>query len=222
MVITFDGAAGAGKSSLARGLADNIGFNFCSAGAIYRAIAYKILSNNIGPLEYDKIRLLLENTDVYLIYKRGHFDVFLDGKDVTNEAYSKTISEFTPHVAKIPFLREFVRSIQYKMAENGNLIIEGRDTGSVVFKNADLKFFVVVSDELRAKRRMKEYLNKGENISFEECLKRVILRDKEDEEREASPLIKPDGAIVFENNYDTYEEALEALTKIVKQKLNLK
>ncbi len=222
MVITFDGIAGAGKSSLARGLADKIGFNFCSAGAIYRAVALKILNFNIGATDYDRIKDILKSTDVYILYKKGQFEVFLDGENVTSEAYTTRVSEFTPHIAKIPFLREYVRSIQYKMAEKDNLIIEGRDTGTIVFPNADLKFFVVVSDELRAERRLKELREKGENISFEECLKRVRARDKEDEEREVSPLVKAKDAIEFNNNYASYDIALSELIKIVKKKLNLK
>ena len=222
MVITFDGVAGAGKSSLARGLADNIGFNFCSAGAIYRAIAYKILKNNIQENDLIKIKKLLQETDVFLIYKKGNFDVFLDGVDVTVEAYSVKVSEFTPRIAKIPFLREYVRSIQYKMALKDNLIVEGRDTGTVVFPNADLKFFIVASDRVRAERRMKQFQEKGEYLSFEECLNRVRARDKDDKEREVSPLIKAKDAITFDNGKYSYDESLDKITSIVKNKLNLK
>lgn len=222
MVIAFDGLASSGKSSLSKGLAKILGYNFCSAGAIYRAIALKICELKINEKDIEKIGKMLENTDIRLEYKNGIGSTILDGKDVSLQICSPEVSEFTPKIAKFIIVREYVRKIQHAMGDNQNIVIEGRDIGTVVFPNADIKFYMIASDEVRAKRRMKDFELLNKEVSFEEVLKSVRQRDYNDINRKFSPLKKADDAIVFDNTYLTYEEALQKLVKVVKEKLGCK
>lgn len=221
MVIAIDGVAGAGKSTLSKGVSQRLGFTLCSAGSIYRAIALKTKMEGINPSDAKSLRKMLEKTKISFEYIDGNSRTLLDGRDVSNLIRSIEISELTPRVAGYNFVREFVRKIQHQMSKKHNIIVEGRDIGTVVFPNAELKFFVTASDNVRAERRREEYRRLGEEISLEQALADVLKRDKSDSTRELSPLKKADDAVVFDNSNWSVEEALDRMTRIIQENLKL-
>lgn len=216
MVIAIDGVASSGKSSLARGLAKRLGYRYCGTGSIYRAVALKINSNSLTEKDADKISKLLKNTKVDIWFSEGESKIFLDGQDVTSKINTPEISLFTPKIATLSQVRGFVRKIQHKLGDSGNIIVEGRDIATVVFPNADIKIFMTASDEVRTKRRLLDFEKQGKLFSYEEALRDILSRDKADTERKVSPLIVAKDSIVFDNSDYTIEQSLDILEKMIK------
>lgn len=221
MIIAIDGAAGAGKSSLAKGVSEKIGFTLCSAGSIYRAIALKAKISGINSGDTNSLRGMLSKTKIHFECAKGNSRTLLDGRDVSNLIRSVEISELTPKIAGHDFVREYVRKIQHQMSKKHNIIVEGRDIGTVVFPDADLKFFVTASDEVRAERRREEYKKLGEEVTLEQAFADVLKRDRSDSTRHISPLKKAEDAVVFDNTRGSLSEAVERMTAIIKERLNI-
>lgn len=220
MIIAMDGTASSGKSTLAKRLAKKLGFVYCNTGAIYRAITIKA-DRTFGEKGYEKysedeIYNIVKEVDIQEGYtKEGEFFVSLDGEDVTAEANSAYISSIVPHYAKIPKLREIARVIQHQIATTNNSVVEGRDIGTVVFPNAEVKFFISASPEVRANRRYNDHIRKGENVNYDDILKDILERDKLDSEREVSPLKPAEDAIIIENNGSDPDAVVEMLANHV-------
>ena len=219
MVIAIDGTVSSGKSTIARKLAEHLGFLYCNTGAIYRAITIKLLNNNLAPHSLLEIEKLLKKTKITI--KKDKNDIlhtFLDGKDVSNEIVSPQISNEVSRYSTIPIVREYVKEVQKELAKNGNAIIEGRDIGTVVFPDAELKIFMTADIEIRTKRRFNDYLNQGKNIPLEEVKKQILARDEADMNRPISPLKPADDAIVYYNNGDNIDTVIKDLGKLVKDR----
>ena len=221
MVIAIDGTVSSGKSTIAKKLAEHLGFLYCNTGAIYRAITIKILNNKLTDASNDEIKKILEQTSVTMTKDDSNKrHVFLDGKDVSDEINSPKISEEVSLYSKIPAVREYVRIVQQKIARNGNAVIEGRDIGTVVFPNAELKIFMTADIDVRAQRRMEDYKKQGKNLSFDEVKKQVIARDEADMNRAISPLKPADDSVIYYNNGSDIEKVILDLAKLVKEKEN--
>ncbi|HIP93190.1 MAG TPA: (d)CMP kinase [Desulfurobacteriaceae bacterium] len=214
MIITIDGPAGVGKSTLAKKISKNLGFIFINSGAIYRSLAYYILKHNINLQEIekhlDKIQLNIE----------GNFEkIYLNGVDITCEIYHPEVSKIASLIAKNSKVRDFVNNFIRNFAIGKNVVIEGRDTGSVVFPNADIKFYLDANVEERAKRRYKDLILKGIKVNFEKLKEEIEKRDLEDKTRKIAPLTIPKGAIYIDTSYLSFEEVYEKVIKVIKNKL---
>ena len=205
MIIAMDGTASSGKSTLAKRLSKKLGFVYCNTGAIYRSLAIKA-ERVLGKSAYEKynendIYEAIKSADIKLgSTPSGEYFVSLDGEDVTIEANSSYISSVVANYSKIPMLREFARTLQHTIATANNSVVEGRDIGTVVFPNAEVKFFILASPEVRANRRYSDHIRKGENVSYEAILQDILERDRMDTEREISPLKPAEDSIIIENN----------------------
>ena len=221
MIIAMDGTASSGKSTLAKRLAKKLKFVYCNTGAIYRAVTIKAIRHfgDDGYLKFseDEIADYLSDTEFQEGFtEAGEFFVSLDGEDVTLEANSPKISQLVAHYAKMPKLREIVRLSQKDIATSNNSVVEGRDIGTVVFPNAEIKFFISASAEVRAKRRYDDFKRAGKELSFEEVLEDLKLRDKMDEEREISPLKPADDAVIIDNSGNDPDAMVDILAEYVR------
>lgn len=200
MIIAIDGTVCSGKSTIAKKLAEYLNFMHLNTGAIYRALTIKIINKEMQD-DTQKIIDMLRDTKVEQFRdSSGKMKVLLDGVDVSDIINTPLISQNVSHFSKIPEVRQFVKKVQKELANSGDWVIEGRDIGTVVFPNADFKIFMTADVTVRAKRRQNDYLNQGKNISLEDVEKEVLARDKEDMEREISPLVPAKDAIIYYNN----------------------
>ncbi|MBR4123554.1 MAG: (d)CMP kinase [Clostridia bacterium] len=215
--IAIDGPAGAGKSTLSRTVAKKLGFIYVDTGALYRTVGLKFL--NLG---YDtdlncEIGDVLNNTTAYIRFVNGEQRVFLDGNDVSDLIRTPKASMMASAVSAKPEVREFLLNMQRKLAEDNNVVMDGRDIGTVVLPNATLKIYLTASAEDRAMRRYKELCEKGENVTFEDVYKDMVQRDYNDMNRPISPLKKADDAVLADTTGYEFEQSLELLLKIIEE-----
>ncbi len=203
-IVTIDGPAGSGKSTIARLLAKRDGFVHINSGAVYRAIAYT-LGENVD-------REKFANLNLKLLLKENSIRVLCDGEDITDSLQSETIGRVASKIAQIGFVRDYVNKKVRGLAENGKFVIDGRDCGTVIFPYADVKIFLVADLKERAKRRA---LETGEKI--DEVLGIIEKRDKEDSERDIAPLIKPDGAYEVDTTGKGVEEVYDEVKGIIRR-----
>lgn len=215
--IAIDGPAGAGKSTLSRKLAENLGFIYVDTGALYRTVGLKF--SNIGAdtnLNCD-IDAVLSETAVDIRFVDGEQRVFLDEKDVSDEIRTPTASMMASAVSAKPSVRAFLLEMQRKLARENNVVMDGRDIGTVVLPNAEVKIYLTASAEARANRRYKELLEKGTTVTYKEVYDDMVQRDYNDMNREIAPLKQADDAILADTSNCNLEESLELLLKIVKE-----
>lgn len=220
MIIAIDGTASSGKTSASRELSKRLNIPLLPTGLIYRAITFKALSENISPDNKSALLKMIERTEIDLVYMNKEVSIYLDRLPVSyEELKSQDVSENVAHYSCIPFVREFVRKIQKEQANKyADVIVEGRDIGSVVFPNADIKFFVDADLETRAKRRQKEYLSKGENFSLEKVKEIINARDEEDRHREISPLIMTSDSVLIDTSDMTILGVVDEMIQKINQK----
>lgn len=218
MIVTIDGTASSGKSTIAKRLAQKLGFVYCNTGAIYRAMTILILENfNEDYFNEDDFYNLVKDMSVVEGFKNGEFFITLNGKDVSSEINQHHISQAVVRYAKLPKLREVVRKIQRQIATSNDSVVEGRDIGTVVFPNAEVKFFMSASVEVRAQRRKADYDKKGEHISLNKVIEEIKERDRLDMEREISPLKPASDAIIVDNSGNDVDKMVDYLASIVKK-----
>lgn len=215
--IAIDGPSGAGKSTAAKGLARELGFVYIDTGAMYRAVAYFLMNNEIDLEEKAEIIEALENIvlDIKYIDKNQH--IFLNGNDVTAEIRSRAVSENASRVSAVREVRQKLVSIQRKMAEGLNVVMDGRDIGTVVLPNADIKIYLTASVKKRAERRLLELLEKGTSATLEDIKADIEKRDKRDMTREESPLKQAEDAIVIDCGNMSAREVIGEMLNLVKQ-----
>lgn len=211
-IITLDGPSGAGKSTVAKLAANKLGFKYLDTGAMYRAVTLFMLENHIDIKNEDEVKNALNKLNIGFDSKCR---IILDSKDVSDYIRSERVVKFVSEVSAISSVRKSMVDLQRNIAKEDNYILDGRDTGSVVFPNADFKFYIDASIEERAKRRFKEETEKGKNISFEEIKESIKKRDKYDSNREDSPLIIPQNAVIIDTTNMTAYEVVEKITDIV-------
>ena len=215
MIIAIDGPAGSGKSTIAKLIAEDLGLVYLDTGAMYRLVTLKALNDGIlGNL--DKIIKMLD--DLRIDIKKNGF--YLDDTNVSEEIRKPVVSENVSDIAAIREVREKMVDLQRKFSESKNVILDGRDIGTVVFPNADVKIFLVADAKERTNRRYKELVAKGENVRIEEIYENILKRDEIDSTRKESPLKKADNAIEVDTTSKNIEEVKNEILNIIRKKIN--
>jgi len=219
-IIAIDGPAGSGKSTAARNLAQALGFAYIDTGAMYRAATWKALREGADFEDEAALIRLTETIDIGISTQAGAVRVFADGVEITDEIRSEEVSRQTYHISGSAECRKRIVALQQRMGADGGVVAEGRDIGTVVFPDAELKFFVVAEVEERARRRCAQLRAAGEKADFEEVLRQMKLRDKRDSEREASPLMKAPDAVVVDTTHNSIEQTFDRMLGIVRERFS--
>lgn len=220
ITIAIDGFSSTGKSTLAKQLAKELEYVYVDTGAMYRAVAYFAMLNQlIGTDFFDKNTLIKSLPNIQLEFKfnadLGFAEMYLNGENVEKQIRTIEVSNFVSKVAEVSEVRSKLVEQQKEMGKNKGIVMDGRDIGTVVFPDAELKIFMTASAETRAQRRFDELQQKGDTVSYEEVLKNVVDRDHIDTHREDSPLIIADDAIEIDNSYLTREEQFAAVLELI-------
>ncbi|MGM0636295.1 MAG: (d)CMP kinase [Bacteroidota bacterium] len=224
IIIAIDGHSSTGKSTLAKQLAQKLNYIYVDTGAMYRAITYFAMKENLlSPTHFDQEKLIrsLENIDIEfkITPQNDQAAVFLNNENVESKIRSMDVSNLVSKVAKLPEVRKKLVHIQQKMGQQKGIVMDGRDIGTVVFPKAELKLFMTASAKIRAERRYQEIKQKDDSITFEEVLKNVEERDQIDSSRQHSPLKQADDAIKIDNSKLNQKEQFEVVMKLVNKKL---
>ncbi len=214
-VVAIDGPAGSGKGTITKIIAEKRNLVSIDTGAMYRCVALNCIKNNTEPTDIAGIEKILKDIDIKLENNNGVQKVFLNGKDVSEEIRTPKVDDVVAKYAAIKQVRDKVTPIQRKMGETQNIIMEGRDIGTVVFPNADVKIFLDCSLEERANRRYKQDIENGMNVTYEEVLESIIERNKLETEREIAPFVKAEDAIVVDTTHLSIEEVVNEILKII-------
>ena len=219
MIIAIDGPAASGKSTSAKLLAKELGYLYLDTGAMYRCIAFSILENKIDISNQNSLTKFLKNFEIDLKKTNNNLSFFVNGKNVTNKIRKSDVSQKVSEVSAIPIIREYMVRIQRSFTKNNSCVMEGRDIGTVVFPNAEFKFFFIASDEVRAKRRQLELESLGEKKSLVNLMHEIKKRDKFDSERGHSPLRKAFNAIEVDTTNMTIDEQVNFMLSKIKLKI---
>ena len=220
-VVAIDGPAGSGKGTVTKIVAEKRNLVSIDTGAMYRCVALACLKNDIDPSNIKGIEDILEKISIELKNENGEKKVYLNGEDVSREIRTPRVDDVVAKYAAVKQVRDKMTPLQRKMGETQNIIMEGRDIGTVVFPNADVKIFLECSLEERANRRYKQDLEKGIQTTYEEVLASIIERHKLETEREIAPFVKAEDAIVVDSTHLTIDEVVEEILKIVDKKISL-
>ena len=213
--VTIDGPAGSGKSTIARQVAERLGFVYLDTGALYRAAAIAVDDAGVDPSDGDACAQVARHAGIEL--QRGR--VSIRGRDVTQAIRSHHISSLSSRIAVHPQVREALLSLQRSFREKSPLVAEGRDTGSVVFPDADAKIYIDASTEERARRRHEELAEKGSDISYEKVLEDLKERDQRDASRDIAPLVVPEHAVVVDTTHLGIDEVVSQVMEVIQEKL---
>jgi cytidylate kinase len=217
--IAIDGHSSCGKSTLAKDIAKHYTYVYIDSGAMYRAVSLYILNNEIAASDKDAVISALKNIDIDIQYNNEEFRILLNGIDISSEIIKIEVSNIVSEVAAIPEVRRKLVREQQKLGENKGVVMDGRDIGTVVFPDAEVKLFITAEIEVRTERRFLELQEKGLNTPFEEVKSNLTHRDNIDSSREDSPLIQADDAILIDNSYMGREEQLFLACKIIDEKI---
>jgi cytidylate kinase len=217
-IVAIDGPAGTGKGTIAKRVSKNYGFINVDTGAMFRCVTLLMIRQNVGVEELDKIQKILDEIKIDLSEENGEQVVTLNGENVTNYIRTKQINDIISEVSKIQIVRSKLLELQRIIAQGKNVVMEGRDIGTTVFPNADVKIYLDASAEERARRRVKQNEEKGIITSYEEVLASVKNRDKIDSTREIAPLKKADDAILVDSTNMTIEEVEKRVNEIIDEK----
>lgn len=215
--VAIDGPGGAGKSSISKIVASKLNFIYVDTGALYRTIGLFFYRNNISVDDSGQIIENLYKINVDLKYCDNTQHVYLNGEDVSEDIRLHIVSEYASKVSAVPAVREFLLSMQREIAEKNNIIMDGRDIGSVVLPDADVKIFLTASEEVRAKRRYDELIAKGQDVVYADVLKDMINRDRRDEQREIAPLKKAEDAVLVDTSDCSFDESVERVLKVIRE-----
>lgn len=225
ITIAIDGFSSTGKSTIAKQLANKLLYVYVDSGAMYRAVTlYAMQQNIISKNKFDIDALILNLNKITLLFKfnstLGFAEMYLNNVNVENEIRTLEVSNYVSKVAEVSEVRKKLVEQQQQMGVNKGVVMDGRDIGTVVFPNAELKFFINASAEKRAQRRFDELIKRGDKVTFEEILNNVQHRDHIDSTREDSPLLKAEDAIEIENSNMTLDEQFDHIYKIVLEKIS--
>lgn len=217
-IVAVDGTAGSGKGTITKIIAERLNLICVDTGAMYRCVTLECINKNIKYTDLERIKEVLENIKIELKNEDGNQIIYLNDVNVTSEIRTTEVDKQVAKFAAIKEVRDKITPIQRKMGENNNIIMEGRDIGTVVFPNADVKVFLDCSIEERAMRRYKQNIEKGIQTTYEEVLNGMIERHKLETEREIAPLVKADDAVYIDSTGMSIEEEVEAVMKVIKEK----
>ena len=216
-IVAVDGTAGSGKGTITKIIAEKLNLVSIDTGAMYRCVALECINHGIKYTEIEKIKNVLENINIELKKDDGNQLVFLNGENVTRDIRTPEVDGQVAKFAAIKEVRDKITPIQRKMGENNDIIMEGRDIGTVVFPKADVKVFLDCSEEERAMRRYKQNLEKGIKSTYEEVLESIKERNKLETERKIAPLIKAPDAVYIDSTGMTIDEEVDAVIKVLKE-----
>ena len=222
IIIAIDGYSSTGKSTTAKAVAKALGYVYVDTGAMYRAVTYLALEKGYAStsgIEVKPLMKALRQSEIKFVYNAdlGFSEIYLNGKNIEDEIRGIEIANWVSEVAKQPEVRTYLVNLQRKLGEQKGIVMDGRDIGTTVFPEAELKIFMTASEQVRAERRYKELQNKGDNSSFEEVLANIQHRDHIDTTRKESPLKKAEDAVVIDNTHLTIEEQVEKILALVKR-----
>ena len=219
--IAIDGPAGAGKSTMARAVAKDLGFVYVDTGAIYRTVGYYIQMCGIGPRDVDGVTRLIDEVNIEIQYPEdGLQHMILNGKDVTGEIRTPEMSDYASKLSTLQVVRDFLLDVQRDLAKKHNVVMDGRDIGTVVLPRADVKIFLTASAEVRAQRRLLEFQAKGDQKStFASVLQDIKQRDERDSNREIAPLKRAADAYLLDTSDLSIDQAVVAMKEIIKKRL---
>ena len=220
ITIAIDGFSSTGKSTMAKLLAKEFNYVYVDTGAMYRAVTFYAFQNKFVGKDFLETGKLIENLDdidldFHYNEKKGFAEMYLNGKNVEQQIRTLQVSNLVSKVAAISEVRRKLVKEQQKMGAKGGIVMDGRDIGTVVFPNAELKLYMTASAETRAQRRFKELIDKGEEVTYDEVLQNVINRDEMDSSRKDSPLVKAEDAIEFDNSHMTIEEQFDRICSLI-------
>lgn len=217
--VAIDGPAGAGKSTIAKTASKELGFIYVDTGALYRTVGLNALRLGKDTKSADEVVPTLEGLDVSLRFVNGEQRVFLGEEDVSAAIRQNEVSMAASNVSAIPKVREFLFDLQRDIAKKNNCIMDGRDIGTVVLPDAQIKIYLTASAEARADRRFKELTEKGQVVEYDVILKEIKERDYQDMNREIAPLKQADDAVLVDTTELTLEESIDCMIKVIKERL---
>ncbi len=218
--IAIDGPSGAGKSTLARRLAEKLNYIYVDTGALYRTVGLYMFRNKIDPRDTEKVAVALPLINVGLRFINGEQHVYLNGEDVSADIRLHEVSQCASLVSAVPAVRQFLFDTQRKMAAENDVIMDGRDIGTVVLPDADVKIFLTASAEVRARRRYNELLERGQEVDYEQILADVNQRDEQDMNRSVAPLKPAEDGVILDTSDCSFDESLALLYKTIKERLS--
>ena len=219
VAVALDGPAGAGKSSVAKKAAKELDFIYVDTGALYRTIGLAAMRENIEPVASDKVFDLLKRIKIELTFnEKGEQIVLLNGEDVSGQIRTPEASMTASKISAIPEVRAFLLDLQRSMAKTNNVIMDGRDIGTVVLPDAQVKIFLTAAPEARAGRRYKELIEKGMDVKYEDILNDVIERDNFDMNREIAPLKPAEDSVTVDTTELDFDQSVEAVISVIKEK----
>lgn len=216
--IAIDGPSGSGKSTLAKAVARELGIIYVDTGALYRTVGYHVYLNGKDPHNAQEVGALLDGIHIELKYENGSQRVILNGEDLGDKIRMPEMSMYASAVSTLPVVREFLLEMQKSLARENSVVMDGRDIGTVIIPDADLKIFLTASNETRAKRRTLELLSKGVDAKYEDVLADMIERDKQDKNRDIAPAVPALDAIIFDNSEMSVEESLKEIVRLVNER----
>ncbi len=219
--IAIDGPGGAGKSTVAKTVAKNLGITYVDTGALYRTIGLYCRENGIDPTDKDAVTAALPHISIDLLYIDGSQVIHLNGSDVGDNIRQHDISMYASHVSAHSTVREFLLNTQRDIAKKQSVVMDGRDIGTVIFPDAEVKIFLTASAQDRAQRRYEELLQKGVETTYETVLKDIETRDYNDSHRAVAPLKPADDSIIVDNTGFTPEQSAKRVTEVIREKLNI-
>lgn len=220
--VAIDGPSGAGKSTIARRLSNQFGFLYVDTGAIYRTVGLAVARRELSPQEKDAVVSLLPGIQVKLAYgEDGLQHMYLDGEDVSAQIRTPQISMFASAVSAYPEVRAYLMEMQRAMARENNVIMDGRDIGTVVLPDAGLKIFLTASPEARARRRFDELRARGQDVLYEDVLRELRQRDENDSNRSAAPLRAADDALLLDTTDLDFDGSCAAVAKLIRERFGL-
>ena len=227
IIIAIDGYSSTGKSTFAKLVAKGLGYIYADSGALYRAVTYFAYTNGFiddkGNIDKENLQKVLSKVEItFRTNKKGDSQTYLNGANIEKFIRQSTVSGYVSPIAEIPFVRDFVNVMLRRMGQDKGLVMDGRDIGTAVFPNAELKIFMTASEQVRAMRRFKELQAKGEKDTYESVLENLRKRDYIDSHREKDPLTKAKDAIELDNSSMTLEDEIDWLNSILLPNFNLK
>ncbi len=217
--VAIDGPAGAGKSSVAKAAAKELGFVYVDTGALYRTIALYVLRQGVDPKEREQVEALLPQIQIGMEYTEQGQKMLLNGEDVTGLIRTPEVSMATSACSAIPAVRAFLLQLQRDLAQRNNVLMDGRDIGTVVLPQAQLKIFLTASPEERARRRVHQLEGDGQKADYASILRDIQQRDYQDSHRETAPLRPGEDSILVDTSHNTFEESVERLVQLVRERL---
>ena len=221
IAVAIDGPAGAGKSTMAKKAAAELGFVYVDTGAIYRAVGLACIKKGIDEGDKNAVGKLLDEIDISIVFLNGEQHILLNDIDVSEEIRTENVSMAASTVSAIPEVRKFLLDLQRNFAKRDNVIMDGRDIGTVVLPNAQVKIFLTASPEIRAKRRVIQLAEKGEEADYTTVLTDIVKRDYNDTNREIAPLKPAENAVTVDTSNMTLEESVKKITEIIKERADI-